>query len=93
MARKNLWTKEQLETMAKEIKDKKVTDPGFNAKIYAEEKNIVYGTLYQALRRNGLFEPSRKRVSKKVIQESLAKVAETAEIPETPINTSTPSEG
>jgi hypothetical protein len=61
MARKHLWTIDKLKEMSEEINKKMSEDPKYNAKQYAQENNIVYGTLYQALRRNGLFNPSRVR--------------------------------
>ena len=61
MARKPLWTKEQLEEMANEIKTRRTENSRFSVKDYAKEKGFVYGTLYQALRRIDLFESSRKR--------------------------------
>ncbi len=61
MARKPLWTKEQLEEMASEIKTRRNENNRFSVKDYAKEKGFVYGTLYQALRRIGLFESSRRR--------------------------------
>jgi hypothetical protein len=64
MARKNLWTTEELAKMAEEISAKKIGQPSYTAKDYAAEKQIVYGTLYQALRRNGMFKPSRIRKPK-----------------------------
>jgi transposase len=64
MARKNLYTLEQLKQMAEEIDAKKLVTSSYTAKDYAEEKQIVYGTLYQALRRAGLFKPSRIRTRK-----------------------------
>jgi hypothetical protein len=69
MARKNLWTEDQLKKMAEEIDTKKVENPSYTAKDYAAEKQIVYGTLYQALRRKGLFKPSRQRTRKSDVQE------------------------
>jgi hypothetical protein len=64
MARKNLWTPEELAKMAQEISEKKAAQPSYTAKDYAADKQIVYGTLYQALRRNGMFKPSRIRKPK-----------------------------
>ncbi len=64
MARKSLWTPEQLKKIAEEVKTKRTADASYTVKSYAEDNNIVYGTLYQALRRNGIFEPSRKRTRK-----------------------------
>lgn len=64
MARKNLWTEEELKKMADEIDVKKSQNASYTAKDYAAEKQVVYGTLYQALRRNGLFKPSRQRTRK-----------------------------
>jgi len=64
MARKNIWSREELQKMADEIKTRRAANTSFTAKSYAEEKGFVYGTLYQALRRSGMFEPSRKRVRK-----------------------------
>jgi len=61
MARKHLWTMEKLKEMSQEINKKMSEDPKYNAKLYAQENNLVYGTLYQALRRNLLFQPSRVR--------------------------------
>jgi len=69
MARKHLWEEEELKRMAAEIGEKKAQNPKYSAKDYAQEKNIVYGTLYQALCRKGLFVPSRIR-TKKVKQEN-----------------------
>lgn len=73
MARKNLWTTEELSKMAEEISAKKSTQPSYTAKDYAAEKQIVYGTLYQALRRNGMFKPSRIRKPKTVAAEAESK--------------------
>ena len=64
MARKHLWTMDELKEMSKEINKRMSEDPKYNAKQYAQENNIVYGTLYQALRRNELFNPSRVRKTK-----------------------------
>jgi hypothetical protein len=75
MARKNLWTPEELTKMAEEISAKKIGQPSFTAKDYAAEKQIVYGTLYQALRRNGLFKPSRIRKPKAEAVEAVKPVA------------------
>jgi len=61
MARKHLWTMEKLKEMSQEINKKMSEDPKYNAKLYAQENNLVYGTLYQALKRNSLFNPSRVR--------------------------------
>jgi hypothetical protein len=72
MARNNKWSKEEMQKMADEIKARRVNDKSFTAKSYAEEKGFVYGTLYQALRRNGMFEPSRKRTPKVEKVEAIA---------------------
>ena len=75
MARHSLWTPEQLKKIAEEVKTKRSTDASYTVKSYAEDNNIVYGTLYQALRRSGLFEPSRKRTRKADSQVAIATVA------------------
>jgi hypothetical protein len=75
MARKHLWTVEELKKMADEIAEKKTQNPKYSAKDYASEKNIVYGTLYQRLCANGLFVPTRVRV-KKIKQETEIPTAE-----------------
>ena len=72
MARKSLWTSDQLKVIADEVKTKRAADASYTVKSYAEDHNIVYGTLYQALRRNGMFEPSRKRTRKADSQVAVA---------------------
>jgi len=78
MARKSLWTSDQLKSIADEVKAKRATDASYTVKSYAEDHGIVYGTLYQALRRNGMFEPSRKRTRKADSQVAVATIAATA---------------
>jgi len=74
MARKSLWTSDQLKSIADEVKAKRATDASYTVKSYAEDHGIVYGTLYQALRRNGMFEPSRKRTRKADSQVAVATI-------------------
>lgn len=75
MARNPLWTQDQLKKIAEEVKTKRASDASYTVKTYAEDNNIVYGTLYQALRRAGIFEPSRKRTRKADSQVAIASVA------------------
>jgi len=89
MARKHLWTMDKLKEMSEEINKKMSEDPKYNAKKYAQENGLVYGTLYQALRRNGLFNPSRVRKDKVATTQTPTIVSDTVKeidvVPEEPV--------